>query len=375
MMARAALQVRAWALGGLCALVVLASGCATPRTPRAGAPSSVDAPVQDAKAGGRRDPGVVADAPATAVAPDEAAPTKHAGAAEKAAAGATATSTATPEPLDDGAAVFSALRAQLQTTGCSSDRVVQRWVANYARSPARFAANLERVLPLLAHVVAQVRAAGLPGEFALLPIVESWYRPDARNGGTVGLWQFSAATARGNGLRVDSTLDQRFAPGPSTQAALAHLAYLHAHFSDWRLAVMAFNAGEFRLRRAHANDPSPPSPQAHQPAGLTLTTYEHLAKLLALACLVRHPDSIGLELPTVAFEPLDADVLGTAVAHTAVNGVAASGSAARVHVVRSGDSLWAIARRHGTTVARLLGWNGLAADAVLKPGQRIRLHP
>lgn len=346
---------------GLVALVVL-GGCAAPARSPAGKPTedargaapavAVERP--DAPTSGRAQPPAVAPAP-VAPSPPPVQPDSE---------------PVAPVVLRNGGDVFAVLRGQLQTQSCTDDRVVRRWLSNYARSPSRFAANLERVLPLLAHVVDRVRAQDLPGEFALLPIVESWYRAEARNGGTAGLWQFSSATARGNGLRVDDIVDQRYAPGPATDAALAHLSDLLARFGDWRLAVMAFNAGEYRLAQLLPTDaPAPtPSPQDHQPRGLSLTTYEHLAKLLALACLVREPERIGLALPTTAFEPLDASALRSNVA-------APAAPAARVHVVRSGDSLWTIARRHGTTVKKLLRWNALSADAVLRPGQRLQLHP
>jgi LysM repeat protein len=40
--------------------------------------------------------------------------------------------------------------------------------------------------------------------------------------------------------------------------------------------------------------------------------------------------------------------------------------------VRSGDSLWSIARRHGTTVDRLRSANGLRTSRV-KPGQTLTI--
>lgn len=50
-----------------------------------------------------------------------------------------------------------------------------------------------------------------------------------------------------------------------------------------------------------------------------------------------------------------------------------STSASGEHVVRSGESLWIIARRYDTTVARLRSLNGLGSGAVLQPGDRIRI--
>ena len=46
---------------------------------------------------------------------------------------------------------------------------------------------------------------------------------------------------------------------------------------------------------------------------------------------------------------------------------------ARVYTVRSGDTLYDIARRHGTTVDALAGANRLSAKVVLRPGLRLHL--
>jgi membrane-bound lytic murein transglycosylase D len=39
--------------------------------------------------------------------------------------------------------------------------------------------------------------------------------------------------------------------------------------------------------------------------------------------------------------------------------------------VRSGDSLWSIARKHNVSVARLRRWNGLHKRKVIRPGQKL----
>jgi hypothetical protein len=65
----------------------------------------------------------------------------------------------------------------------------------------------------------------------------------------------------------------------------------------------------------------------------------------------------------------------TAVAQTTAKAAApaqASTPAAARYRVRSGDSLWAIARRHDTSVAALRAANGLRSSQ-LKPGQVLRL--
>lgn len=50
------------------------------------------------------------------------------------------------------------------------------------------------------------------------------------------------------------------------------------------------------------------------------------------------------------------------------------GAAGREYRVRSGDSLWSIARRFGVSVAELRAWNGMPANTVLRPGQTLTIR-
>jgi len=49
----------------------------------------------------------------------------------------------------------------------------------------------------------------------------------------------------------------------------------------------------------------------------------------------------------------------------------ARGADSRVHVVREGESLWAISRRYGVSLSQLLERNGLRPSVVLRPGDRL----
>lgn len=336
-----------------------------------------------------------------------------------------------PDTPRNGGELFDRLEARLADATCPRDHLVQRWQGIYARSPARFAAQIENVLPLMALALDEAERYRLPGELVLLPIVESWYRPDAGIGsGHVGLWQFGAPTARGLGLAVRSDYDARMAPFAATDAAFRHLADLHNDFGDWKLANMGFNAGAYRVRKILDAQPSPPpiSPEDRKPPGLSSVTYEHLAKVQALACLLAQPSRFKLELPReVAIEglttvtlPAGASTLSAIAAATqldaaqlqrlnpafrrgvvtaqagrelllpraaaprfdaftlpqvAATALAQAGTGSGVHVIRNGDTLGAIARRYKLRLRDLLAWNSLGAGAILRPGQRIRLEP
>jgi len=47
---------------------------------------------------------------------------------------------------------------------------------------------------------------------------------------------------------------------------------------------------------------------------------------------------------------------------------------AQFHTVRSGDTLGAIARRYGTTVGAIARLNGIRPNAIIRPGQRLRVR-
>ena len=55
------------------------------------------------------------------------------------------------------------------------------------------------------------------------------------------------------------------------------------------------------------------------------------------------------------------------------NSTAGMATAPRHYQVKSGDSLWSIARAHNTRVQDLLTWNNLSSDAVISPGQQLKL--
>ena len=54
----------------------------------------------------------------------------------------------------------------------------------------------------------------------------------------------------------------------------------------------------------------------------------------------------------------------------ALRDIAANGDKS-IHTVRSGENLWLLARRYGTTVRQLCHWNNISPRALLQPGQQI----
>jgi membrane-bound lytic murein transglycosylase D len=113
--------------------------------------------------------------------------------------------------------------------------------------------GLARMQPVRAIVQQKLRLSGLPGELLAVPLIESGYRnraPDGNERHGAGMWMFIRETAQAFGLRIDAAHDDRLNLASETDAATQLLSLLHAHFGDWRLALLAYNAGSAAVDRA-----------------------------------------------------------------------------------------------------------------------------
>lgn len=341
---------------------------------------------------------------------------------------------ATPAPpgTRNGREIYEAFREGLAEPECETADSSVRWRQHFATAPKRLAARDDDLLPLFGYVVDALREAHLPTEFALIPFVESGYRPGARSpAGPAGLWQMISVTARDHGVPIRNGYDGRLSAIDSTTAAVRYLKTLHGMFAgDWRLAVMAYNAGEYRvlgaLKRSGqvARDATP-----EKLVGLSDITQAYVRKLHALSCLMEQADdreewlrALDRPVPRLQAVTLPPDIrrieqwaartgqdgkqllrlnpvfaegrianLGSKPAQllaVSFDGVAATaettapvadraaaatpaGAAPRQHKVRRGENPSIIAKRYDIRVADLMQRNGLATNAVLRPGQAL----
>ncbi len=271
------------------------------------------------------------------------------------------------------------------------------------------------------------REEGLPEELVYLAFVESGFNPWASSSGRcVGMWQFTEATGRRYGLRIDNWVDERRDPEKSTRAAARHLRDLYQTFRSWDLAIAAYNAGEKAILDSLAKKEEASSFWDLYPSGrLSKATREFVPKVMA-AILVANEEQASfqqpdqedqlwrfdklriqehLDLSTVArlagcsekeLRALNPQLKGS-VLHPGASGLdirvpegkgeelssllsergrmvrppkADQGDPTgfRTHKVRPGDTLGLIAKQYGTSEEELRSWNRLRSGSMLRPG-------
>jgi membrane-bound lytic murein transglycosylase D len=302
------------------------------------------------------------------------------------------------------------------------------WFTKHPKHLAYLTRNSE---PYIYYVVESLEQAGLPGEIALIPMIESAYNPKARNkSGPLGLWQFTRGTGRVLKLPDTAYFNGRLDAIASTDAAIAYLKTLNGLFEgDWLLTIAAYNAGELTIKRAMNRNRKAGKKTDFWHLDLPSYTEDYIPHLLALRDVIKQSEQYGATLLPVANQPVLARVKVPKPVSLAWAATAAETTEARlkqlntgllskttppgefwlavpvskkdtliaalptapdikpvaaalavspvpsqaVYRVKSGDSLWTIARKHGTSVKKLVSLNGLNPKKPLKPGQKLHL--
>ena len=179
----------------------------------------------------------------------------------------------------------------------------ERWfVENVQFREAMFA----RAKMYLYYIVEEVEKRGMPMEIALLPAIESAYKPYAYSRARAsGLWQFIPSTGKHYGLKSNWWYDGRRDVIAATRAALDYLQKLHGDFDgDWHLALAAYNAGEGRIMRAIQYNRRKGRPTSFEHlTQLKPETKHYVPKLFAMVNLVADPAKHGIALADIPNEP------------------------------------------------------------------------
>jgi membrane-bound lytic murein transglycosylase D len=309
------------------------------------------------------------------------------------------------------------------------ERQIDHYLTVGRESFARWLRRSGRYVPALRELFLQ---EGLPGDLVFLALVESGFNPRNRSSKeAVGLFQFIQGTAEMVGLKQDYWVDERRDPEKAALAAIRHLKDLYREFQDWDLALAAYNAGSGRIwqsiraqgTRNYWDLSLPPETELYVPRvyatlliarepelygfnpelesgeacdeveipggvdiktvaealGVTVTVVADLNPELTKGCTPPGPETYLLRLPlgtTELFQthfaalPDDKKFLSAEeMGRRKFAGVYV------VYAVRSGDSLFTIARKHHTTVDKIQRWNPVASrNKYIFPGQKLRIY-
>ena len=291
---------------------------------------------------------------------------------------------------------------------------------NFRKGLIRSGAYLEEIKQIMA-------SYGVPEDLAYLPHVESSFNYKAYSKfGAAGIWQFTEATGKQFKLEVDYAIDERRDPLKATHAAARMLRHNYEKLGTWPLAVTAYNHGingmlrakaakgdyekifqeheselfkfasrnfysEFLAAREVAKNyqaffgPIPIEPPVNSKA-VILPNYalvddllKHLkvdlATFKALNPALREPVYLGQKLIPKDYEvrvPHQGKVVRLAD-NIPPEIFKEDQAQTNMYQVRQGDNANSIALAYGITVADLLRGNGLDEQAVLCPGQNLRI--
>ncbi|WP_367155303.1 LysM peptidoglycan-binding domain-containing protein [Methylomonas sp. HYX-M1] len=182
---------------------------------------------------------------------------------------------------------------------------IDREVNFYLRNPNYLARVQQRAEPYLYFILNEIEAKNIPGELALLPVIESAFRPDAESPAKAsGLWQFIPPTGKLYGLEQNSWYDGRRDIVESTQAATTFLKQLSEEFDhDWLLALASYNAGKGNIRHAMERNLSRGQPADFWSLDLNHETATYVPRLLAVAKIFANPEKYNLSLQQIANAP------------------------------------------------------------------------
>jgi membrane-bound lytic murein transglycosylase D len=280
---------------------------------------------------------------------------------------------------------------------------------------------MKRAEPYLQYLLEEINRHGLPADLVLVPMVESAFEATALSPKqAAGIWQFIPSTGQQYGLQVSDAYDGRYDIHASTQAALKYLKHLNSLFDgDWLLAFAAYNAGEGAVQRAIEASRKAGRDGSFWELDLPAETEAYVLKILSLAHVIADPEAFGFKprragaQPHLARVEVGSDVrIADVVASSGIppevfyklnpafkpnaqppaqsysllmpldkaENLASNLTSAKVYgmrkvVVKKGETLSILAKRHGVPELQLAEWNKLKPKAPLKPGQELVMFP
>lgn len=182
---------------------------------------------------------------------------------------------------------------------------VDRQLNWYLDHPDYIARVQERAAPYMHLILDEIEAKHLPGELALLPVVESAFIPEAYSRSDAsGLWQFIPATGKLFGLKQNAWYDGRRDVYASTKAAASFLQDLGETFGgDWCLALASYNYGKGNIWKAMERNEFGGRPTDYWSLDLPQETEDYVPRLLAIAKLFANAEKYRVPLHNIPNQP------------------------------------------------------------------------
>ena len=157
--------------------------------------------------------------------------------------------------------------------------------------------SLENAVEYRLYVRKAIADAGLPPELEYLPVVESFYKTNAKSrSGALGMWQFMANSVKPY-LKLNDYVDERLDPWYETEAALKKLQENYRMFGDWLIAIAAYNCGAGAMTRALAKAEIKSYWYLCEKELIPLQTRQYVPKLIAIADLVMNTQYYENNIP------------------------------------------------------------------------------
>ncbi len=177
------------------------------------------------------------------------------------------------------------------------DAKTENWKKQYLNNKFHMKSLMTNMAPFLPFITKKLKEYDLPGEIALIPLVESCYRiRSSSQVGALGLWQINGITAEHFKLEDSWNYEARLDILHSTDMALKYIKQLHDTFNSWPLVFAAYNAGPNRVKEA-LKKVNYRSEADFIKLKLPTETMDYVPKIMALAHIVKYYDYYKIPLP------------------------------------------------------------------------------
>jgi len=162
--------------------------------------------------------------------------------------------------------------------------------ANLHASTILIIKRANRAFPVIEPIL---KRNGVPDDFKYLAVIESALTNAVSSAGARGVWQFMPDTAKGIGMEVSETVDERYHLEKSTEAACKYLLDAKNKFGSWTLAAASYNGGMNGVNRQIESQ----KVSNYYDLLLNDETSRYVFRILALKEIMKNPEKYGFSVP------------------------------------------------------------------------------